>query len=75
MYPIKIYKHRNLIRIRISSKSFLQNQVRSIVGCLKYLSTHKWSLADFKNAFQSKKRDNCAPPAPAQGLYLSNIEY
>ncbi len=72
---IKISKNKDFIRIKITSKSFLQNQVRSIVGSLKYLSTHKWSLVDFKNAFQSKKRDNCAPPAPAQGLYLSNIEY
>ena len=72
---IKISKNKDFIRIKITSKSFLQNQVRSIVGCLKYLSTHQWSLTDFKTAFQSKKRDNCAPPAPAQGLYLSNIEY
>ena len=43
------------IKIRVSTKSFLQNQVRSMVGCLKYLSTYKWSLDDFKKAFKSKK--------------------
>ncbi len=75
MYPIKIYKHRNLIRIRISSKSFLQNQVRSMVGCLLYLSLKKWDLDIFKKAFKSKKRINCAPPAPAYGLYLIKIKY
>ena len=75
MYPIKISKVGELIKIRVSSKSFLQNQVRSMVGCLKYLSTHKWSLDDFKKAFKSKKRINCAPPAPACGLYLSKIKY
>ena len=75
IYPIKISKVSEIIKIRISSKSFLQNQVRSMVGCLKYLSTHKWSFNDFKKAFKSKERNNCAPPAPASGLYLLNIKY
>ena len=73
--PIKIKKLGNTISIKISSKSFLQNQVRSMVGCLKYLSTNKWSITDFKKAFKSKLRSNCAPPAPACGLYLKKIKY
>ena len=75
IYPIKISKVNKIIKIRISSKSFLQNQVRSMVGCLKYLSTYKWSLNDFKKAFKSKKRSKCAPPAPANGLYLQDVKY
>ena len=75
MYPIKISKINDKIKIRFCSKSFLQNQVRSMVGCLKYLSTGKWSITDFKKAFKSKKRSHCAPPAPACGLYLFNIKY
>ena len=75
IYPIKISKVNKIIKIRISSKSFLQNQVRSMVGCLKYLSTYKWSLNDFNKAFQSKKRSKCAPPAPANGLYLQDVKY
>ena len=75
MYPIKISKTKDKIKIRFSSKSFLQNQVRSMVGCLKYLSTSKWSITEFKKAFQSKKRSRCAPPAPACGLYLFDVKY
>ena len=75
MYPIKISKINDKIKIRFCSKSFLQNQVRSMVGCLKYLSTRKWSITDFKKAFKSKKRNRCAPPAPACGLYLLDIKY
>ena len=75
LFPIKISKTKELIKIRISSKSFLQNQVRSIIGCLKYLCTNKWSINEFRKAFMSKKRVNCAPPAPACGLYLFNIKY
>ena len=72
---IKLGKLKDTIKIWISSKSFLQNQVRSMVGCLKYLATNKWSIDDFNEAFKSKKRSNCAPPAPACGLYLYNIKY
>ena len=75
MHPIKINKKNDMIRIKIISKSFLQNQVRSMVGCLIYLSTSKWSLIDFKKAFRSKKRIKCAPPAPACGLYLFSVKY
>ena len=75
MLPIKVSKTNSKIKIRFSSKSFLQHQVRSMVGCLKYLSTGKWSLSDFKEAFKSKKRERCAPPAPACGLYLLSVNY
>ena len=75
MNSIKIKKQGDKIFIRFNSRSFLQNQVRSMVGCLKYISTGKWSLNEFKQAFKSKKRINCAPPAPACGLYLFNIKY
>ena len=75
MNNIRIGKLNDTIKIRFSSQSFLQNQVRSMVGCLKYLATSKWSIDDFKEAFKSKKRSNCAPPAPPCGLYLYNIKY
>ena len=72
---IKVKKRGDKIFIRFSSRSFLQNQVRSMVGCLKYLSCGKWSLSEFKKVFKSKKRIKCAPPAPACGLYLLNVKY
>ncbi len=75
MNSIKIKKNGELISITFKSKSFLQNQVRSIVGCLEYLSSKKWTLNEFKKAFNSKKRVKCAPPAPACGLYLKEIKY
>ena len=63
------------IEIFFSSKSFLQQQVRSMVGCLKYLSEGKWSLKDFEKVVKSKKRSECAPPAPPHGLYLKKVYY
>ena len=43
-----------------------------MVGSLKYLSLEKWDLKNFK-IFKSKKRQLCAPPAPACGLYLKYV--
>ena len=75
MNSVKVSKKGDQIILIFKSKSFLQNQVRSMVGSLKYLSSGKWSLKEFKKAFFSKKRSYCAPPAPACGLYLQDIKY
>ena len=63
------------IIIIFKSKSFLQQQVRSMVGCLKFVGEGKWNLKKFKYIIKSKTRTNCAPPAPANGLYLFKIYY
>lgn len=75
MEKISIKKIRDKITLNFTSKSFLQQQVRSMVGCIKYLGDGKWNIEDFKNSFNSKKRLKCAPPAPACGLYLTKIDY
>ena len=69
----KVYGLKDEIEFR--SKSFLRNQVRSMVGCLKYLAEKKWNIKKFENVLKSKKRKNCAPPAPACGLYLEKVIY
>ena len=75
MEKILIKKNKDKITLQFASRSFLQQQIRSMVGCLKYLGEGKWNLNDFKNSFKSVNRSKCAPPAPACGLYLKNINY
>jgi len=75
MEKISIKKNKDKLILEFTSKSFLQQQVRSMVGCIKYLGEGKWKLDDFEQIFRSKKRIRCAPPAPACGLYLKNISY
>jgi len=72
---IKVKSLKNKIEIEFKSQSFLQQQVRSMVGCLKYLGEKKWDLKTFNKAFRSKKRILCAPPAPPEGLFLARIIY
>ena len=75
MKSIKIRSIRGRIEIQFKSQSFLQQQVRSMVGCLKYLAEKKWDLKKFDFVFKSRKRILCAPPAPAEGLFLEKVIY
>ena len=75
MRSVKIKSKNNKIEIEFQSQSFLQQQVRSMVGCLKYVGEKKWTLKKFKSVMTSKKRILCAPPAPPDGLYLTRIIY
>ncbi len=72
---VKIKSSKDKIEIEFKSQSFLQQQVRSMIGCLKYVGEKKWTLKKFTNVMNSKKRILCAPPAPPQGLYLMRVIY
>ena len=72
---IIVRKQNNRIKLKFKSKSFLKNQVRSMVGCLKYIGEKKWNLKKFENIIIQKDRKKVAPPAPACGLYLEKIIY
>ncbi len=71
----QINKKSDKIIITFESKSFLQKQVRSMVGCLKYVGENKWKAEKIKSLINQKKRELCAPPAPPEGLYLEKVFY
>jgi len=75
MKLVKIKYSNNRIEIEFRSQSFLQHQVRSMVGCLKYVGEKKWKPEKIKSVIKLKKRENCAPPAPPDGLYLEKVFY
>jgi tRNA pseudouridine38-40 synthase len=57
------------------SRSFLHNQVRSMVGSLKLVGEGKWSADDLAAALEARDRKACGPVAPPHGLYLDRVEY
>ena len=63
------------IRIEASAKSFLHNQVRSMVGSLKLVGGGKWEPRDLLKALQARDRAACGPLAPPCGLYLARVDY
>lgn len=71
----EVKKQGDKIVLIFESKSFLQKQVRSMVGCLKYVGQNKWKPEKIKSIIKLKKRQLCAPPAPPEGLYLEKVFY
>jgi tRNA pseudouridine38-40 synthase len=58
-----------------AARSFLHNQVRSMVGSLKFVGEGKWTASDLEAALAAKDRARCGPVAPAHALYLVRVEY
>lgn len=79
--PVKTLDRLDVLRegrdviVRASARSFLHNQVRSLVGTLKLAGEGKWSAADVRKALQAADRSACGPVAPPQGLYLVSVDY
>ncbi len=63
------------IRVATSARSFLHNQVRSMVGSLVHVGEGKWSADDLSAALAARDRTRCGQVAPPQGLYLVRVEY
>jgi tRNA pseudouridine38-40 synthase len=63
------------VRIETSARSFLHNQVRSMVGSLVLVGDGKWSGDDLARALAARDRAACGPVAPPEGLYLVRVDY
>ena len=63
------------IRITASARSFLQHQVRSMVGSLVHVGEGKWSADDLAAALAARDRTACGQVAPPHGLYLVRVDY
>ena len=63
------------IAICASARSFLHNQVRSMVGSLKRVGEGGWEPTDVKAALEARNRAACAGLAPPEGLYLVGVDY
>jgi tRNA pseudouridine38-40 synthase len=72
---LDVSRHDEVIRIETRARSFLHNQVRSIVGSLKLVGEGRWSAGNLKAALDARDRTACGPVAPPQGLYLVKVDY
>jgi tRNA pseudouridine38-40 synthase len=72
---LEVSRHGEIIRIEASARSFLHNQLRSMVGSLKLVGEGKWTARELKQALQARDRGACGPVAPPRGLYLVKVDY
>jgi tRNA pseudouridine38-40 synthase len=79
--PVKTLDVLNVARdgeeivITAVARSFLHNQVRSMVGSLVIVGEGKWSPDDLADALGARDRTACGPVAPPDGLYLMRVDY
>ncbi len=62
-------------RFHVRARSFLHNQVRSIVGTLERVGAGSWTPEDVTTALEAKSRPACGPVSPPYGLYLAGVTY
>lgn len=65
----------NLLTFNITADRFLRNMVRAIVGTLVEVGRERISVGKFSEIMAAKNRSLAGSSAPAEGLYLTNIEY
>jgi len=63
------------VKISITAKSFLHNQVRIIVGTLRKIGNGSWSSTKIPEIISARRREAAGPTAPSCGLYLSAVDY
>ena len=63
------------VHVSAVARSFLHNQVRSMVGSLVQVGDGKWTSDDLYSALQARDRAACGPVAPPDGLYLVRVDY
>ncbi|MDU8928652.1 tRNA pseudouridine(38-40) synthase TruA [Alisedimentitalea sp. MJ-SS2] len=59
----------------LRARSFLHNQVRSIVGTLERVGAGSWPPEQVKSALEACDRAACGPVCPPEGLYLAGVGY
>ncbi len=63
------------VQFFLRARSFLHNQVRSIVGTLERVGAGSWAPDDVKDALEAADRAACGPVCPPHGLYLESVGY
>jgi tRNA pseudouridine38-40 synthase len=79
--PVKTLDRLDVVRagaevnVLASARSFLHNQVRSMVGSLVMVGDGRWTADDLSRVLAARDRAACGQVAPPDGLYLMRVDY
>ncbi|MBK0401104.1 tRNA pseudouridine(38-40) synthase TruA [Limibaculum sp. M0105] len=63
------------ILCHLGARSFLHNQVRSLVGTIERVGAGRWPVERMAEALAARDRSACGPVAPPDGLVLTGVRY
>lgn len=72
---LDVVQHGCEVHVWAEARSFLHNQVRSMVGTLKLVGEGRWTADDVRAALEARDRTRCGTVAPPTGLYLTKVTY
>ena len=72
---LDVFREGDRLLVLASARSFLHNQVRSMVGSLVMVGDAKWTADDLAQALDARDRAACGQVAPPDGLYLMRVDY
>jgi tRNA pseudouridine38-40 synthase len=72
---LKVERSGKDVYVTAVARSFLHNQVRSMVGSLVLVGEGKWAPDDLAKVLDARDRTACGAVAPPDGLYLMKVEY
>lgn len=70
-----VWREGEMVLITTSARSFLHHQVRFMVGSLGQVGLGRWTIAEFRAAFEARDLTRSGPMAPAHGLYFMAVDY
>ena len=70
-----VYRRGHHVFVEASSRSFLHNQVRSLVGALKLAGEGRATPDDITAMLEARDRTKCPAVAPACGLVFTKVDY
>ena len=72
---LTVWRDGDQVVVEAAARSFLHNQVRSMVGTLSEVGKGHWSADDVSAALAARDRTVCGVVAPPDGLYLAAVTY
>jgi tRNA pseudouridine38-40 synthase len=63
------------VHVHAAARSFLHNQVRSMVGAIVKVGIGRWEPAEITRILEARDRQACPGMAPPHGLYLTGVLY
>lgn len=72
---LKVSRDGEHVFVDAAARSFLHNQVRSLVGALKQVGEGRLTPDEVQAMLEARDRHACAPVAPPDGLVFTKVEY